>query len=91
MLTLFKSKKFQEEYNTYKTVIEQIDNEKIKADLETLLSKLILEVRAVDQQHQELLATRKMPALTDDSKTRILEIRKQLDRRVRDWKESQKS
>jgi hypothetical protein len=88
MLTLLKSEKFQKEYKDFQDKISTVTNENIKKELEGLLSKLVNEVKSLDLQHQELSTTKQFPITASDARSNIIEIRKQIDRRLRDWAES---
>lgn len=88
MLSLIKSRRFQEEYNKYKEIMESVSDETVKKKFDVLLTALVTEIRSVDTQHSNILSNRN--AVTgDDSKNKILEIRRQLDRITNDWYESQ--
>ena len=86
MISLFKSERFQKEYSDLKNQIATVTNESIKAELEGLLSILVAEVRSLDSYHAELNFSNALPASVTDSKTRIAEVRKKLDRRLLDWR-----
>ena len=88
MLSLTKSQRFQEEYNTYKEVANSVTDESIKRNVEGLLSKLVAEVKMLDAQHVDILSNKNTVA-NNENKDKILEIRRQLDRIVKDWREAQ--
>ncbi len=88
MLSLLKSQRFQEEYNTYKDVANSVTDESIKRNIEGLLAKLVAEIKIVDSQHINILSN-KTAVANNESKEKILGLRRQLDKIVRDWKESQ--
>ena len=88
MLSLTKSQRFQEEYNTYKEVANSVTDESIKRNVEGLLSKLVAEVKMLDAQHVDILSN-KTAVANNENKDKILEIRRQLDRIVKDWREAQ--
>ncbi len=90
MLSLVKSQRFQEEYNRYKEIMDSVSDETVKKKLDTLLTALVTEIRSVDTQHSNILSN-KNAVTGDDSKNRILEIRRQLDRISNDWYESQRA
>ena len=48
------SKIFKKEIKEYNTAIDKIQNDKIKKEYETLLSKLIAESKIIDQLHNPL-------------------------------------
>ena len=86
MLSLIKSQRFQEDYKRFRTEIDAVTDEKTKSNLELLLSKLVAEVKQLDVQHNNLVLN-KTASISDDSKIKITEIRRQLDSILRDWKE----
>lgn len=88
MLSLTKSQRFQEEYNTYKDVANSVTDESIKRNIEGLLSKLVAEVKFIDSQHVDILSN-KATVANNENKDKVLEIRRQLDKIVKDWRESQ--
>lgn len=90
MLSLYKSEKFQNEVNTYKKQIDKIQDLKIKSNLENYLSKLVAEVKAFDTEHEEMIYSKSI-RLGNDKKDKIIEIRKMLDRKIKDWNESNSS
>jgi hypothetical protein len=84
MLSLLKSEKFQNECNLYREKISKISNEQIKEKAELLLKKLITEVRAIDSHHQEMFTGNRSSSELVDSRTKIAEARKQLERLLKD-------
>lgn len=88
MLSLTKSQRFQEEYNTYKEVANSVTDESLKKTIEGLLSKLVAEIKIIDSQHIDILSNKNSVA-NSENKDKILEIRRQLDRIVKDWREAQ--
>lgn len=56
MLKLGTSSIFQQEYENFKSKIDKIENPKFRDELNNLLSKLVSEVRNIDQLHSELSA-----------------------------------
>jgi hypothetical protein len=89
MISLLTSETFQNEYKTFKEEISKITNESMRAELDGLLSKLVLEVKILDTYHTELMQGHSLPTAVGDSKGKIVEIRKRLTKRLADWKQSQ--
>jgi ElaB/YqjD/DUF883 family membrane-anchored ribosome-binding protein len=85
MLSLYKSERFQNDLHTYKEEIEKISDDTVKKNVENLISKLVSEVKRLDSQHEEMIINRQMSSMSDDSKTRIMEIRKSIDKKLKDW------
>ena len=90
MLSLLNSEKFQTEYKNYKQQIDSITDVSIKNQLENFLAKLVSQVKALDEDHTEMLLS-KRARLGDDNRDKITELRKILNRKLRDWTEAAKS
>lgn len=89
MLTLFKSKKFQEDYTRYQKSIANIPEGPVRAEAIALLTKLVNIVKTIDQNISEVTATNQMAANMTDLRVEISAVRKQLDSKLRDWAEAQ--
>jgi flagellar biosynthesis chaperone FliJ len=90
MLSLLNSEKFQTEYKNYKQQIDSITDLSIKNQLENFLAKLVSQVKALDEDHTEMILS-KRARLGDDNRDKITELRKILNRKLRDWTEAAKS
>lgn len=88
MLTLFKSKKFQEDYTRYQRIISEMPEGAAQKEAAGLLTKLVNTVKALDQNISEVSMANQMPSSMPDLRNDILTIRKQLDSKVRDWSEA---
>jgi hypothetical protein len=84
MLSLLKSEKFQNECNLYQEKISKISNEQIKEKAELLLKKLVNEVKTIDSQHQEMFTGNRPSSELADSRNKISEARKNLERLLKD-------
>lgn len=89
MLSLYDSVRFQTELKEYKKIIDQIDEMNTKAQIENFVNKLILEVKAFDKDHEIMIFSKNMQN-GSPSRDKILELRKTIDRKINDWKESQR-
>lgn len=87
-MRLFTSERFQKEYQEFSRVLNEITHEETKKRLDNLLNELVREVKDIDKNHEELLINKKLPGFVDDSRTNLLEIRKKIDRLIKDWKAS---
>lgn len=85
MLSLYKSERFQNDLNAYKEKISTISDNNLKSNVENLVAKLISEVKKLDLQHEEMVINRQMSSSGQDSKTKITEIRKSIDKKLKDW------
>jgi hypothetical protein len=84
MISLLKSEHFKRDYDNYKTQIDNLSRDELKQRANELLNRLIGEIKMLDSQHQELFTTHKMPMRLEESKKKILDIRKELDRFLKD-------
>lgn len=88
MISLENSKKFQEEYTSYRKRIDRVDNQRVKAELESLMEKLITEIRAIDKQHYQLAIKNTLPEITQDYKHRSAEYRRKIVRLLDDYEKA---
>ena len=89
--TLEKNERFQTEYNSFRTRIANIQNEKAKTELTGMLTNLLREVRMLDEQHLDIFTAKQIPSLVPEIRSRIQEIRQSLDRRLKDWEQSRQA
>ena len=85
MLSLYNSEKFQKELKTYKKQIEKVTDLRLKTTLENYLNKLIAHVKHLDSHHEEMIFTKQVKEMGGDDRDKILEIRKTLDRMIKDY------
>ena len=81
---LLKSEHFKKEYEEYYSKISKIRDPKIKGELETLLTRLVNEVKTIDNTHQELILNPKLPPALIDHRMNLQEIRQQLVSKLKD-------
>lgn len=86
MLELYKSQKFQQEYADYRNQIDTILLIDVRQRAETLLATLVGEVKFIDKQHEELFVTNRLPVRLGESKSKIIQIRKDLEKLLKDSK-----
>ena len=72
MLELIKSERFQTEYQTYHSKIEQIISSETKNQATILLKTLVNEVRKLDNQHQEMFFGNQIPMGVGDVRSGIV-------------------
>ena len=89
MLTIEDSDIFREEYNKFQTGINSITAHALKVELSNLLSKLLYEVRMIDSLHVATDMGAQIQETIPGHRSRITELRTQLDRRIRDWQQRQ--
>lgn len=90
MLSLLESEKFKNEYKNYKEQIDAVTDIATKNQLENFLVKLVAQVKSLDKDHEEMILS-KRARLGDDNKDKITELRKILNRKLKDWAETTKS
>jgi glycine cleavage system regulatory protein len=88
MLSLLKSKKFQNEYNQYQDKIEKITDLSTRNQAMTLLKTLAAEVKNLDSQHQDMFSGNQIPMGLGDARSNIVAVRKQLEKICKDWNSS---
>jgi hypothetical protein len=84
VLELIKSERFQKEYMIYQERISKISNDHIKEKAEMLLKKLVAEVRTIDSQHIEMFTSNRSSSELSESRSKISEARKQLEKLLKD-------
>jgi hypothetical protein len=84
MLELIKSQRFQTEYQTYQSKIEKISDENIKNQATVLLKTLVVEIKKLDSQHQDMFSGNQIPMGLGDARNNITSIRKKIDRLCKD-------
>lgn len=83
--TLENSERFKTEFNDWRSRIDKISNERIKGELNNKMTQLLKEVRAVDQQHRDILMAKQLPNMISDSRTTLTEIRMSIVRQLEDY------
>jgi len=84
MLSLLKNERFLSEYKQWKMKIDSLGEGVQKKELQDLMNKLINEVKRLDTFHEELVISHKLPMDMQESKLRISEIRKKIQKRIND-------
>jgi len=90
MLSLFNSERFQNEYKTYKEQIEQITDLRLKSKLENHLSKLVSQIKHLDNHHAEMIFTKQIKEMSGDNREKVMEIRRFLDKSIKDYFQANK-
>ena len=85
MLSLYNSERFQTEIKNYKENIEKVTDLRLKTTLENYLNKLISHVKHLDSQHEEMIFTKQVKEMSGDDRDKILEVRKFLDKSIKDY------
>ena len=82
-MNLEKSERFQKEYQKYKTKIDTIENTTKKNEAEALLKSLVSEVKRINDHHNRLLTSGTLSDMVQDSRHRIVELRKKLEKIIK--------
>lgn len=85
MLSLFDSDQFKKEREIYNYIIRN-GSENISTKMKGLVKDLELEMKEVDKGHIELSTQRTLPVRNDESRNKIKEIRKKLDKLVSEYR-----
>jgi len=85
MLSLFKSERFQKEFDEYKKVISELQNPVLKKELETLVRQLVNEVHQIDEGHSSILQKDQLASNLGESRSRLTDIRKKISKIVDDY------
>lgn len=81
-----KTPRFQDEIKKYQNSISEINEGPFKEEVSKLLSKLITEVKKLDDMHTEMVYTNQLPSMGTEFRDRIMQIRKQLDYKIKEYK-----
>lgn len=84
MFKLSASPQFLSEFNNFKFRISKIEDEASKMHCEILLKALESKVKLLDVQHNEMTLNNRLPPVVVETRSDIVEIRKQLDRKIKE-------
>jgi hypothetical protein len=65
-----------------------VTDKRMKDEIDGLIITLVAEIRCIDQYHQSLIMGGKVSSLIDDSRDKIRDLRKKIDRRLKDCEKS---
>mgnify|MGYP001548914685 CR=1 FL=1 len=85
MISLEKSKKFQDEYNGYLEKTKKVKTMRVRAELDQLLKQLLLQVKEIDKQHQQLAVKNTLSDSANISKIKLSETRKKIQKLLKDY------
>jgi predicted component of type VI protein secretion system len=83
-MQLSKNENFLREFRDFSSKIERVTDEGIKKELSALLNKLMLEVKAIDKQHEDMFIGNKMMDSITDHRESLLNIRKKIAAKLED-------
>lgn len=84
-MLLLNSEKFKSEYNNFKTRIEKITEQEKKNELERYLGQLVHQIKKIDNYHQDLIFTHKLPESIESDRNEVAVIRKKIIKSLDSW------
>jgi hypothetical protein len=87
MLSILDSTDFKNDLQRYNEEVSKITNQQVKEDLENQVTKLVNAVKSLDNRHQELIFSRNIRD-ADQYRTKVTQLRKNIENRLRDWKDA---
>lgn len=87
-MQLSKSERFLKEYTDFKNRINEISDESIKKELQSLLSQLYNSVQAIDRQHENLFVRAESRLSLDAGHNSISQLRKTLSQKISNYEKS---
>lgn len=81
-ISLESNPKFIKDFNKLREEISQITDDNLKTELESHLKNLIFEVKKLDIMHGELSMHNALPKGVSDSRSKIQEIRKKIEKKL---------
>ncbi len=79
------NQRFLNDLKNYQLSIDQITDDVFKKDTEKMLIALKEQVLYVDRSHEQMLITGRISSDLSEYRSKILEIKKNLDRRIAAW------
>ena len=79
------SQRFKEDFEKYRSAIAVITDKPFKDSCNLSLQNLLRAVRSIDEFHKNLSANGDLATNLQDMRTLIVESRKDLDRKLKDW------
>lgn len=79
------NQRFINDLKNYQLLIDQITDNVFKKETEQLLVALKEQVLYVDRSHEQMLITGRISSDLSDYRSKIIEIKKNLDRKIAAW------
>jgi hypothetical protein len=76
------SEQFKKDLARYRSAIDRMPTVVLKSKLEYLIQNLLSEIRYFDSQHDELNISKTLPSTIVDSRSKITDIRNQIENLV---------
>ena len=80
---IYKSERFKKDVQKYDTAIKEMPDGATKDDVKRLLSDLVFEVKKMDNMYMDMVYNRQLGSVGNEFRERILNIRKQLDFKIK--------
>lgn len=77
-MRLMESPRFQKECKEFRSAVEEIVDEKQRAECQQLLKKMLREASLIDQNHGDLIISSRIDDSVAEHRRSLFEIRKQL-------------
>jgi hypothetical protein len=87
-MRLVRNEKFITEYNEFRQRLSRITDKNIRDEIEGMIITLVAEVKQIDTFHESLITGGQVSGLIDDSRDRIRDLRKKINRRLEDCERS---
>ena len=84
---IYKSERFKKDVQKYDTAIKAMPDGATKDDVKRLLSDLVFEVKKMDNMYMDMVYNRQLGSIGNEFRERILNIRKQLDSKIKNFQE----
>jgi hypothetical protein len=83
--TIENSEVFKKEFRMFSEKIASIKDETARKELSSKLTELLKEVRNIDSQHRDMFDKKTIPATVPDSRSKLMELRRHLDKRLKEF------
>jgi len=87
-ISLEKHPRFQKEYTDWQQKIAEVNDLKIKTELEHQLSALMQEVKRLDSAHSNIMSNNTIPDAVNDSRNSLTQLRKKITKTLQDYEKS---
>lgn len=84
-MLLLNSEKFKSEYNNFVTRIEKVTDDARRRELDLSLKQLVNQIQKIDNYHQNLIFTHKLPESIEGERKEIANIRKKIIKLLDSW------
>lgn len=91
MSNILQSSRFVKDCERYESVIATMPEGNVKNETVQLLQKLTYSIKKLDSMHLEMIYSRQLPTMGNEMKDDILDLRKKLETRIRDWSQASKN